>query len=1256
VQSRQEKAHNSNTIQKKSAETATKASAATASATRVPAWANAWDNNLPASLSLDDSTLIRQDASANVPLAPSLMAPMAPFIQRAPLDSAPAPTTTPATPAVNTQNTPTTATDQTTVDTAADSPITSPLIAEDDATDLKPGQMKRTEFLAALREDVCKTADEALTGTIWSSVGCPWVTYWFGYYGNRSSQQVEKAIRRYTLDAANVTSAKDYIPLISTRVRRAIATWATTGEVTGVPEGIPTKVPGTSPVPAPATAAATSTPASAASGASTKTGGVQLKSSGDSTGNTADPEAIRGQLGEGHSLDGSTQSRMGSAFGTDFSHVRVHTEASDAALSKDLNAKAFTVGDDIAFGPGEYRPGTPVGDALLAHELAHVMQQRGATASAPMSKPKDDAGYNALEADADRSAFGAIGTIWGGAKALSLNIAQNIIPGLQSGLKLQRCSTSSPKELTEEQKQQLFVEATKKQFSADIDKQVKNIDLDLRTSESKSLQLRMKAVEMKLVPQNVLDAWYIAQMLILTSGSFLRSGKSDDATKATIKKAIGDFYNAFETIVASFDVFKEKELVGKFSSRNVYENKYLDPRTRGRVYENLKDATSASDWLDVLSDFRMVSGAIDLIIASKFREQARKEEVGNFKDASQKAQAVVDMMKDALKRGTPDEATRLTTVQTLEALYTSFRKAVAPYDYEAKHGGKGMMYAETYIANPYYSGNLNGLKAARSEAEWLQVFADFEEVRKSIDQYIAAGPQVPGRSEEAETLVFQGGLARGVAALLEKHPQAEKIQAMFYPEIQKENLAQPNFQVKGIPLYFFLYREDDEWNLVDLTTPRQEKANSESGGTETKPPVEDLFGQLNSKLRFPKGILYWRMRDGTDWTMPTTEPTRISEWLSWIGLGAAAIGLTLATFGTGTVALVGAWFLAGSAVASGASAATDIVERSKQGMLDISTAIIDVSQIVASLASVGSFAAERIVTRALAAAEANAPFTGAKASIAALSQRLYFPLVGTRIAADTVSFIVMTDELFKQMVDIQASTTMDQRERDRLKTMILTRLAFGTGMMILNVKNATHDFDGNKRLVLEEWGNTRVALAGEVATIAHMTTPGMPSTTFTRTQFKLSSQEQVEYLLTNVKGLTGEQAEFLVTEMQRYKGSLVFGGSRVSGSPQTGPTGEVTSDLDVGFAGMSRNQFRKLMNDFNKRFTGSSQGPGRIIEHEWIFPGSKPRSVPEIVSPEEFFMRSGVRGPGDEAKAGQPFGPSGYLKLGSDGTVESGRP
>jgi hypothetical protein len=69
---------------------------------------------------------------------------------------------------------------------------------------------------------------------------------------------------------------------------------------------------------------------------------------------------------------------MSSAFGYDFSGVRVHTGTKAASVATELNARAFTVGRDIAFGAGEYQPGTPIGDALIAHELAHVVQQGGA--------------------------------------------------------------------------------------------------------------------------------------------------------------------------------------------------------------------------------------------------------------------------------------------------------------------------------------------------------------------------------------------------------------------------------------------------------------------------------------------------------------------------------------------------------------------------------------------------------------------------------------------------------------------------------------------------------------------------------------------------------------------------------------------------------------------------------------------------------------------------------------------------------------
>lgn len=65
-------------------------------------------------------------------------------------------------------------------------------------------------------------------------------------------------------------------------------------------------------------------------------------------------------------------------FGHDFSQVKVHSDARAAESARGVNALAYTVGRDIVFGAGQYTPKTTKGRRLLAHELTHVLQQRGA--------------------------------------------------------------------------------------------------------------------------------------------------------------------------------------------------------------------------------------------------------------------------------------------------------------------------------------------------------------------------------------------------------------------------------------------------------------------------------------------------------------------------------------------------------------------------------------------------------------------------------------------------------------------------------------------------------------------------------------------------------------------------------------------------------------------------------------------------------------------------------------------------------------
>jgi hypothetical protein len=98
----------------------------------------------------------------------------------------------------------------------------------------------------------------------------------------------------------------------------------------------------------------------------------------------------------GQPLDPTARSLMESRFGHDFSMVRVHSDTEAALSARAVGAQAYTIGHDVVFGPGQYMPRSRTGLHLLAHELAHVIQQTsGAVAGAsppgaiPISHPSD---------------------------------------------------------------------------------------------------------------------------------------------------------------------------------------------------------------------------------------------------------------------------------------------------------------------------------------------------------------------------------------------------------------------------------------------------------------------------------------------------------------------------------------------------------------------------------------------------------------------------------------------------------------------------------------------------------------------------------------------------------------------------------------------------------------------------------------------------------------------------------------------------
>jgi len=124
-------------------------------------------------------------------------------------------------------------------------------------------------------------------------------------------------------------------------------------------------------------------------------------------GETGVPESVRDVISSsGQSLDASIQRAMEDRMGDSLGDVRIHTGPQAASACDEINARAFTVGNHVAFNAGEYDPESVEGQHVLAHELAHVRQQTGGAVS---MLPQEDVQLEidpdpALEREAEETA------------------------------------------------------------------------------------------------------------------------------------------------------------------------------------------------------------------------------------------------------------------------------------------------------------------------------------------------------------------------------------------------------------------------------------------------------------------------------------------------------------------------------------------------------------------------------------------------------------------------------------------------------------------------------------------------------------------------------------------------------------------------------------------------------------------------------------------------------------------------------------
>ena len=127
-----------------------------------------------------------------------------------------------------------------------------------------------------------------------------------------------------------------------------------------------------------------------AAGISPFRGGTQMKSNAPNEASVDLQTRLNASKGRGQTLSDDTRSPMESAFGKDFSSVRVHTGSEAVQMNQELGAQAFTHGSDVYFNEGKYRPETTEGQRLLGHELTHVVQQGGGKPISEISKKPID--------------------------------------------------------------------------------------------------------------------------------------------------------------------------------------------------------------------------------------------------------------------------------------------------------------------------------------------------------------------------------------------------------------------------------------------------------------------------------------------------------------------------------------------------------------------------------------------------------------------------------------------------------------------------------------------------------------------------------------------------------------------------------------------------------------------------------------------------------------------------------------------------
>jgi hypothetical protein len=811
---------------------------------------------------------------------------------------------------------------------------------------------------------------------------------------------------------------------------------------------------------------------------------------GSSGGTEAPPIVHEALRSPGQPLGASVRPIMESRFGRDFSDVRVHTDSVAAQSAQAVNALAYTLGNDLVFAPGQYAPQSRQAKRLIAHELTHVTQQVSRTPRVqrqPAVQQGTDVGENtelpiienvfagkhydrkskqgALDYAKDwhtqflrnyqpymttpyDQAPGDVGISFAKQQRVGRaffiytvfywpqiqNMADTVSPTtlfqvIDDDVKAaqKECETEeeSAKRIDPASYRTLFPETFAREYDEEVGKARKEATTEFENNEKwkvYSAQKRDKEAFILFGTSEYRPRFY-ADMLEAEAAR-IRKGRWSPLSFNDHKLFFwGDADTKGENVAtAEWDAYIER-----VDNPNKAWTTALDKgQWAGDLEKQNKDEGDISAAEKDLVQLTIVASTMRNTVG---REVLPGEVINAWNEADK---ALISIAPAVAKDELSDELQEATKLP-VELFFEEFWGSIVAPSGPVENADLDDLILDARAA----------LQHATNQAGWKGVFADYNEVVEAMDNYIAAELEKKGRKDEGEQLKIIGGRARALADLLREHRGAQKVRAVYYPEDTLQNVGEPgvpNFAAQGIQLFFYLYREDDTWNLADITTPQQVKVTSGSGGSADTPDMS-IFSDVNSKLRFPTGRIYFYLPDGTSWLQECTEPWRLSEWLTWIGIGIAAIGLAIVTLGASIPAEL---IIIGGAVGV-AAGVSDIMEKKRAGVLTTKDIAVDGLQIAASILTAGSAGLGKVVVSEAVAAGVSA------AEIGGLAGKLFVPVTIAAAGTDITSFAVLTSDAVSTLQAIDKLPGSDE-DRKMAKLRILAQL-IGMGLItFLGVK------------------------------------------------------------------------------------------------------------------------------------------------------------------------------------------------------------